>query len=183
MQQTEQDCSETVIEQATSSGILSVGQPVSWWVYVIKIVTKFNLRVAGYLIFQKIFWGHAVRPPNSSIMLQTMPFAMTLSNGLILIHYYYNTTGFQNSFKRNGIPSNKIYCKSTGLQMSASVVACWKVLVVVVITYQKSLSFLTGKLCISLFILFDVTSKLLPVTFALAIVCEHLTQHHSLPGI
>ena len=35
----------------------------------------------------------------------TMPFAMTLSKGLI--HYYYSyATGFQNSLNRNGIPYN-----------------------------------------------------------------------------
>ena len=35
--------SDSMYSYRTSSGILSVGQSVSWLVYVIKVATKFNL--------------------------------------------------------------------------------------------------------------------------------------------
>ena len=77
---------DSICTYRTSNFILSVGQSVSWLVYVIKVA------ISEYLIFEKFPWCMPL-DPRFRIMLHTMPFVMTLSKGFTLIHYCYNTTG------------------------------------------------------------------------------------------
>ena len=56
----------------TNSDILSVGQPISWYIYVIKIATKFNLRAPDFKINLE---GHVPRPPSFKNALHTTLFA------------------------------------------------------------------------------------------------------------
>ena len=64
--------------------------------------------ISEYPIFDQFPWWHASRPDSFRIVLHTMPFTMTWSISLILIHYYYNNIAcLQISLNRNTIPSNK----------------------------------------------------------------------------
>ena len=64
-----------------------------------------KIAISEYPIFDQFPWWHASRPDSFRIVLHTMPFTMTWSISLIVIHY--NITCLQNSLNRNTIPSNK----------------------------------------------------------------------------
>ena len=75
-QQSKEDCNESsedseivyvLTEKTTSSDILSVGQPVSWYVYVIKLPQK---SISEHLIF--IIFLKGMSQDSLALMLYTM---------------------------------------------------------------------------------------------------------------